>query len=247
MADATRWNRPRAFHFEHDERWTKVDHYNLSHLYPKGAYPDPELMAKVLKNSEEAGMPPIAVAPAHGKFLQIQARLLKARNILEIGMLGGYSTIWLATSHPDAKVTSVELDTEFAKVAKKHFELAGVSDQIEVVLGSALDELPRLVQEVKDGKRPKVDMVFIDANKDSNLEYFQHAVEMARPGACIIVDNVVRAGRVVDEDFADNPDVKGTRRLIEALANDNRIEATVLQTVAEKSYDGFLIAVVKDE
>jgi predicted O-methyltransferase YrrM len=204
-------------------------------------------MDQVLKSSEEADLPPIAVAPTHGKFLQIQARLLRARNILEVGMLGGYSTIWLATSHPDVKVTSVELDTEFAKVAKKNFELTGVSDRIEVILGSALGELPKLVQEVKDGKRPKIDLAFIDANKENNLEYFQLAVEIVRPGACIIVDNVVRAGRVVDESFAEDPSVKGTRRLIEALRNDNRIDATVLQTVAEKSYDGFLVAIVKDE
>jgi predicted O-methyltransferase YrrM len=182
MAAPTRWNRPERFLFEHDERWTKVDEYNWSHLHAKGAYPDTKLMESVLESSEFAGLPPIAVAPAHGKFLQLQAKMLQAKTILEVGMLGGYSTIWLATSHPDVKVTSIELDTEFAKVAKKHFELAGVSDRIEVVLGSALDKLPGLLQEVKDGKRPKIDMAFIDANKENNLEYFNTAVEMARPG-----------------------------------------------------------------
>jgi predicted O-methyltransferase YrrM len=242
-APPNRWNRLDGS--DHDERWTKVDEYNLSHLHAKGAYPDPELMDGILESSRAAGLPAIAVSPAHGKFLQLQARMLQAKTIVEVGMLGGYSTIWLATSHAGARVTSVELDAEFAKVAQKHFEQAGVADRIEVLLGSGVDRLPELVQQVKDGKRPKVDMAFIDANKENNLEYFNSVVEMARPGACIIVDNVVRMGKVVDESKFDDPSVKGTRRLIEAVGKDTRVDATILQTVAEKSYDGFMVATVK--
>jgi predicted O-methyltransferase YrrM len=201
-------------------------------------------MAKVVRSSVDFGMPPIAVSPAHGKFLQIQARVMGARTIVEVGMLGGYSTIWLASSHPDARVTSIEIDDQFAEQAKKHFGWAGMQDRIEVRVGAGMDELPKIVEEVKAGKRPKVDLAFIDANKENNLDYFNYMLDMSHPGTCIIVDNVVRRGTIVDPAKADDPRIMGARRLIEGVGKNKRVEATVLQIVGDKNYDGFLTAVV---
>jgi predicted O-methyltransferase YrrM len=244
--DPSYWHNPRAFQFEHDERWSKVDAFNWSKLHAAGSQPAPELLNKVLQSSQDSGLPTIAVSPAQGKFLSIQARLMQARNILEVGMLGGYSTIWLASSHPDVKVTSLEIDESFIKLAKTHFEWAGVADQIEVKQGAAIDTFPSLVQEVKEGKRPKLDMVFIDANKENNLEYFNFALEMSRPGTCIVIDNVVRRGGVIDPSKADDPRIKGTIRAIEGVGSNKRVDATILQVVGDKSYDGFLTAIVKE-
>jgi predicted O-methyltransferase YrrM len=244
--DASYWHNPKAFHFENNETWSQVDKFNWSKLHASGASPNPELLDKVLQSSKDSGLPAIAVSPAHGKFLHIQARLMQARNILEVGMLGGYSTIWLASSHPEAKVTSIEIDQEFVTLAKKHFEWAGVSDRIDVKNGAAMDVFPTLVQEVKDGKRPKLDFVFIDANKENNLEYFNYALEMVRPGACIIIDNVVRRGGVVDPNRKDDPRIKGTLRAIEGIGANKRVDATILQIVGDKNYDGFLTAIVKE-
>jgi len=244
--DVTYWHNPDAFQFENDPRWSKVDEFNWTKLHGEGSYPTSELLNKVLQSSVDNALPPIAVSPAHGKFLQIQARLQGARNILEVGMLGGYSTIWLASSHSDVKVTSIEIDKDFAEVAKKHFELAGVTDRIEVKLGAGLDVFPTLVQEVKDGKRPKFDFVFIDADKEHNLEYFNFALEMSRPGTAIIIDNVVRRGGVVDPSQHDDSRIKGTIRAIEGVGKNKRVDATILQVVGDKSYDGFLTAIVKE-
>jgi predicted O-methyltransferase YrrM len=243
-ADAQSWRNRGNFAFENDERWTKVDEYNLSHLHAAGSTPDPALLARVQESSAAAGMQPISVSAAQGKFLQIQARLVRARTIVEVGMLGGYSTIWLASSHADARVTSVEIDGEFAAKAREHFGWAGVAGQIEVRVGSGMDELPKMVEEVKAGKRPKVDLAFIDANKENNLDYFNYIVEMAHSGTCIIVDNVVRRGTIVDPAMKDDPRIAGARRVIEGVGKDKRVEATVLQIVGDKTYDGFLTAVV---
>ena len=244
--DTAYWHNPKAFQFENDERWSKVDEFNWTRLHAAGSQPAPELLNKVLQSSVDSGMPAIAVSPAHGKFLQIQARLMQARNILEVGMLGGYSTIWLASSHPDVKVTSIEIDEEFIKLAKTHFEWAGVTDQIDIKHGAAMDVFPPLVQEVKDGKLPKFDLVFIDANKENNLDYFNFALEMARPGTCIIIDNVVRRGGVVDPSKVNDSLIKGTIRAIEGVGANKRVDATILQVVGDKSYDGFLTAIVKE-
>jgi predicted O-methyltransferase YrrM len=238
------WRNPNSFKFEANPRWAAVDEYNWKHLHAQGK-PDAALMDKILNGSKEAGLPPIAVAPAHGKFLQLQARMMGARTIVEVGMLGGYSTVWLASSHPDVKVTSIEIDQEYADVAKKHFEEAGVTSQIEVRIGSGMDVLPQLVQEFKDGKRPALDMAFIDANKTNNLDYFNYCLEMSRPGTVIVVDNVVRMGGVVDESRKDDPNIQGTKRLIEGVGKDSRVDATILQVVGDKNYDGFLTAVVR--
>jgi predicted O-methyltransferase YrrM len=240
------WHNRQSFKFENDDRWTEVDNYNWSKLHASGAQPPQELLERVLKSMEESSMPPIAVSSAQGKFLQIQARLMQARNILEVGMLGGYSTIWLASSHKDAKVTSIEIDPDAVKVAKKHFEWAGVSDRIDIKHGAAMDVFPGLVQAVKDGKLPKFDLVFIDANKENNLEYFNFALEITRPGSCIVIDNVVRRGGVVDPEQKSDPRIQGAIRAIEGVGANPRVDATILQTVGDKSYDGFLTAIVKE-
>jgi len=241
------WNQITEFSFQKDPIWTAVDQYNWSHLHTKGAVPEPELLGKILKSSEEAGLPQIAVSPAQGKFLQIQARLLQAKNILEVGLLGGYSTIFLATSSPNVKVTTMEIDPTSIAVSKKHFEWAGVSNQIEIKQGAALDSFPGLVQEVKDGKRPKYDFVFIDANKENNLDYFNYALEMSHAGTCIIIDNVVRRGRVISEAEAQKDTaVAGTRRAIEGVGKNPKVDATIMQLVGDKNYDGFLVSVVKE-
>jgi predicted O-methyltransferase YrrM len=242
--DPASWRNRGNFAVEQDPRWTQVDEYNWSHLHAAGSRPDPELLGRVRASSAAAGMPPIAVSAAHGKFLQIQARLLRARAVVEVGMLGGYSTIWLASSHPEARVTSIEIDGAFAAKAREHFEWAGVAGQVEVRVGAGMDELPKLVAEVREGKRPKVDLAFIDANKENNLDYFNYVMEMAHPGTCIIVDNVVRRGAIVDPALKDDPRIAGARRVIEGVGKDKRVEATVLQVVGDKSYDGFLTAVV---
>jgi len=244
--DIAYWRNPNAFQFENDPRWSRVDEFNWTKLHGEGSYPASELLNKVLQSSVDNGLPPIAVSPAHGKFLQIQTRLQGARNILEVGMLGGYSTIWLASSHPDVKVTSIEIDKDFAALAQKHFEWAGVSDRIEVKLGAGLDVFPSLVQEVKEGKRPRYDFVFIDADKEHNLDYFNFALEMARPGTAIVIDNVVRRGGVVDPSQQDDPRIQGTIRAIEGVGANKRVDATILQVVGDKSYDGFLTAIVKE-
>jgi len=244
--DKAYWRNKGSFKFEADERWTKVDQYNWSKLHPTGSYPEPDLLEKVIQSSTDSGLPTIQVSPAHGKFLQIQARLMQARNILEVGMLGGYSTIWLASSHKDAKVTTIEIDEEYVPLAKKHFEWAGVAERIEVRVGPAMDVFPGIVQEVRDGKRPKLDLVFIDANKENNLDYFIYALDIVRPGGAIIIDNVVRRGGVVDPDAQENPQVKGTVRAIEGIGKDKRVDAVILQVVSDKSYDGFLTAIVKE-
>jgi predicted O-methyltransferase YrrM len=243
-SDAASWRNRANFAFEKDERWTQVDEYNVSHLHAADRKPAPELLARVQASSDAAGMPAVAVSAAHGKFLQIQARLVRARTIVEVGMLGGYSTIWLASSHGEARVTSIEIDEEFAAKAREHFEWAGVAGQVEVRVGSGMDELPKLVEEVREGKRPKVDLAFIDANKENNLDYFNYVMEMAHPGTCIIVDNVVRRGAVVNPAMKNDLRVAGARRVIEGVGKDKRVEATVLQMVGDKTYDGFLTAVV---
>lgn len=229
--------------YEKDPRWTAVDEYAFSHLHPSTSSPPISALDHALQNSEKEGLPDIAVSPSQGKYLQLQARLIRAKDILEVGTLGGYSTIWLATSTPDVRVTSVEVDSHHADVARANIKNAGVADKVEVRLGPGVEVLPQLAQEVKEGKRGKFQFVFIDADKENNWNYVDVAIGMCDPGACIIVDNVVRKGQVAKD--TDDPRVAGARRVIENIGKDERLEGIVLQTVGEKNYDGFLFAVVK--
>ncbi|KWX01454.1 O-methyltransferase family 3 [Carbonactinospora thermoautotrophica] len=217
------------------ERWTAVDRYITDLLVPS----DPALDA-TLQASAAAGLPPINVSPAQGKLLHLLARAQGARTILEIGTLGGYSTIWLARALPaDGRLITLEADPKHAEVARANIARAGLADVVEVRLGRALDTLPRLAAE---GHGP-FDLIFIDADKPSNPDYFAWALKLSHPGSLIITDNVVRDGAVIDAD-SDDHRVQGTRRFFELLAAEPRVSATAIQTVGDKGYDGFAIALV---
>ncbi|KAF9698149.1 hypothetical protein EKO04_003667 [Ascochyta lentis] len=229
---------------EKDPRWSAVDSYSLGHLHPSSrTAPSNDVLEYALSNSEKQGLPDIAVSPSQGKYLQLQARLLKAKNVLEVGTLGGYSTIWLANASPDVKVISVEVDEHHAEVARSNIEHAGVADRVDVRLGPGVEVLPRIADEVKSGKLGKFQLVFIDADKENNWSYVNTAIQLCESGSCIIVDNVVRRGQLAND--TDNPSIVGARRVVENVGKDDRLDGVVIQTVGDKNYDGFLIAIVK--
>ena len=217
------------------ELWTAVDRYFSDKLLQK----DPILDAAV-ESAEKAGLPPIAVSPNQGKFLHMLAQLVNARVILELGTLGGYSTIWLARGmRGGGRLITVELDPKHAEVAKSNLSRAGLKDVVDVRIGSALDVLPQLAAE----KRGPFDLIFIDADKPSYPDYFAWALRLSRRGSLIIADNVVRKGAVIDA-ATDDPVIQGVRRFNELLAAEPRVSATAIQTVGSKGYDGFAIALV---
>jgi len=200
---------------------------------------DPMLEATV-EASRVAGLPEIQVSPSQGKLLMILAQLRGARRILEIGTLGGYSTIWLARSlPPGGRVITLEAEPKHAEVARANIARAGLAGAVDVRVGRALDTLPQLKRE---GLGP-FDLIFIDADKPSIPDYFTWSLELSQPGTVIVVDNVVRDGAVADARSTD-PNVRGVRRLNEMLAAERRVNATVVQTVGGKGYDGFAIALV---
>ncbi len=200
---------------------------------------DPALDA-ALEASVAAGLPPINVSPTQGKLLHLLVRIQGTRNILEIGTLGGYSTIWLARALPgDGRLITLEFDPKRAEVARANFLRAGLADVVELRVGRALDTLPQLAAE---GRGP-FDLIFIDADKPSTADYFAWALKLSRRGNVIIVDNVVRKGAVSDA-ASDDPNVHGMRRFFDALAAEKRVSATVIQTVGSKGYDGLAIAFV---
>ena len=214
-----------------EQDWKRVDAYLVERLLP----PDAALDAALAANAA-AGLPPIDVSPAQGRLLQILARVAGARAILEIGTLGGYSTIHLARALPaDGRLVSLEASPHHAAVARANIARAGLADRVEVVVGRALDRLPTL--------SGPFDLVFIDADKPSNPAYLDHALRLSRPGTVIVIDNVVREGRITDAGSAD-PAITGTRGLFDALGADPRLTATAIQTVGAKGWDGFAIAVV---
>jgi predicted O-methyltransferase YrrM len=211
--------------------WSLVDDY-IGDLF---IGEDP-ILAATLAASDAAGLPPIAVAPNQGKLLNLLARLQGARAILEIGTLGGYSTIWLARSlPPDGRLITLEANPKHAAVAHANIERAGLASVVDLRLGPALETLPQLAG--------PFDLIFIDADKENNAEYFRWALKLARHGTLIIVDNVVRDGKVIDAKSRD-PMVTGTRRFYEAMAAEPKVSATVIQTVGRKGYDGLAIALV---
>ena len=214
-------------------QWTDIDRYLTDHLLP----PDPALDAAVAA-SGAAGLPAIQVAPNQGKLLCLLAQVQGARNILEIGTLGGYSTIWLARAlSPEGRLITLEANPAHAEVARANLERAGVADRVDVRVGRAQDLLPRLAA---DSAGP-FDFVFIDADKASIPEYFTWSLSHTRRGGLIIVDNVIRHGAIIEADSAD-PDVQGVRRFVEMLATEPRVSATAIQTVGSKGYDGFALA-----
>lgn len=216
------------------EVWAAVDHYWNERVL--GA---DEALGAALAANVAAGLPPIDVSPAQGKLLHLLARQAGARRILEIGTLGGYSTIWLARALPaDGIVISCELDPRHAEVAVANVTGAGLADRVDVRVGRALDTLAALPAD------EAFDLAFVDADKAGNTEYFEECLRLVRPGGTIIVDNVVRGGGIIDAASTD-PAVVGTRRFADAVAGDERVDATVIQTVGTKGYDGFLLAVVR--
>jgi predicted O-methyltransferase YrrM len=221
------------------ERWSDVDAYIGERLV--GA--DPAL-EQALRASVEAGLPQIAVSPPQGKLLQLLARMQQARRILEVGTLGGYSTIWLARAlPPDGRLITLELDPGYARVAAANIDRAGLAGLIDLRVGRAIDSLDALIAEAG----APFDLVFIDADKQSTPEYFERALELSRPGTAILTDNVIRDGALIDPD-SDDPLVHGNRRFHEWLAADRsgarRVSATTIQTVGSKGYDGFTLAIV---
>lgn len=216
-------------------QWTVVDRY-FTDLFVS---PDPALEA-ALQTAADAGLPPHHVAPNLGKLLAILARSMAARSILEIGTLGGYSTIWLARAlPPGGALITLEADPKHAEVARANIARAGLNEVVEVRVGRALDTLPELASE---GLGP-FDLVFIDADKANNAAYFDWALRLTRRGSLIIADNVVRNGAVADAHSADMT-VQGVRRFVAALAAEPRVSATGIQTVGSKGYDGLAIALV---
>ncbi|WP_053206542.1 O-methyltransferase [Jiangella muralis] len=214
-----------------EQQWNAVDRYIGEHLLG----PDP-VLDDALRDSDAAGLPAINVAPNQGKFLQLLTLIAGARRVLEIGTLGGYSTIWLARALPaDGRLVTLEADPTHAEVATANLRRAGLLDRVDVRVGPALDTLPQL--------QGPFDLVFIDADKPSNRDYVGWALRLSRRGTVIVVDNVVRGGRVIDATTGDAA-VDGTRRLFEYVATEPRLSATAVQTVGGKGYDGFLLAVV---
>lgn len=219
------------------DEWQAVDDYIAEKLLG----PDPELEAALAANAD-AGLPPIDVSPPHGRLLAFYARMMGARRILEIGTLGGYSTIGFAREVPPyGQVVTLEIDPRHAEVARRNLAQAGLGDRVDIRVGPALASLGAMVA----AGEPPFDLVFIDADKESNADYVRAVLVLTRPGAAIIVDNVVRDGKITDPDSSDTM-VQGTRRLYDYLAVETRLDATAVQTVGSKGWDGFVLALVKE-
>jgi predicted O-methyltransferase YrrM len=220
-----------------DSTWQAVDDYFERHL----ALSESALVA-ALADSSAAGLPAINVTPALGRLLALLAQATGARRILEVGTLGGYSTIWMAGALPDDGIlVTLELNQHHAAVAQRNIERAGVADRVKIVVAPASDTLRSMIA----ADTEPFDLVFIDADKERSLEYFEAALALSHPGTLIIVDNVVRNGAVVDA-AATDPMVLGIQRLVDRLAGESRVSATAIQTVGGKGYDGFLLARVNN-
>ncbi|WP_340683346.1 O-methyltransferase [Amycolatopsis coloradensis] len=212
--------------------WSEVDDYLSGVLVPS----DPALEG-ARQASDEAGLPSIAVAPNQGKLLNLMARMIGARSILEIGTLGGYSTIWLARAlPPQGRLVTLESDPKHAEVARGNIAAAGLGGLVDVRVGKALDLLPSV--------EGPIDLAFIDADKANNPAYFAASLKLVRPGGVIVVDNVVRGGAVTDA-ASEDPNIQGIRRLHEMIAAEPRVDATAIQTVGSKGYDGLTVVLVK--
>ena len=218
------------------EQWSAVDGYIVKKLIPA----DP-VLAEALDSNVAGGLPQHDVSPTQGKFLHLLARMIGAKRVLEIGTLGGYSTIWLARALPDGgRVVTLEYDPNHAEIARANIERGGLSHLVDLRIGTALDTLPTVEA---DGLGP-FDLVFIDADKPNNPSYLDWALKLSRPGTVIIGDNVVREGAVVDAGSSDAR-VQGVRTFFDMLSAEPRLSATALQTVGSKGWDGFTIALVQ--
>lgn len=213
----------------------KVDRYIGQLLAPED-----EVLQQTIKSLDEAEMPQISITANQGKFLQVIALMCNAKKILELGTLGGYSTIWMARALPhDGKIVTVEFDPHHASIARKNIENAGLLEKVDLRVGKASEVMVQL----KESGETNFDLIFIDADKPPYKEYFEAALDLARPGAVIICDNVIREGKVLDENSSDDR-VAGVRRLNQMLSENKKVTATILQTVGAKEYDGMAIAFV---
>ena len=217
------------------ELWTQIDDY-----YGDLLAPSDEILDSVLLANERAGLPAIGVSRLQGKFLEVLVRICGARRVLEIGTLGGYSTIWMARALPeDGRIVTLEFDLHHAEVASTNLLRAGVAERVDLRLGPAIEILPKLV----GTSDAPFDLIFIDADKESYSEYLDWALKLSRIGTVIVADNVVRDGKVIDPE-CDDPRVQGIRRFAARLAAEPRLSSTAMQTVGAKGYDGFALAVV---
>jgi predicted O-methyltransferase YrrM len=217
-------------------QWNRVDEYIIDRLVPQD-----HALEESLAANKAAGLPAIDVSPNQGKLLYLLARMAGARRVLEVGTLGGYSTIWLARALPsDGRVVTLEAEPRHAEVARRNLDRAGVADRVDIRVGPALDTLPRIEAE---GLAP-FDLIFIDADKPNNPHYLAWALRLARPGTVIIGDNVVRDGAVADATSAD-PGVRGTRQFFDMITAEPRLDATAIQTVGSKGWDGLMLAIVR--
>lgn len=215
------------------DQWARVDTYFSDMLAP-----DDHVSAQVIAANEEAGLPAHDVSAMQGKMLALFVKMSKARRVLEIGTLGGYSTIWMARALPEGgRITTIEANPHHAETARLNIEEAGFEARVDLRVGAALDVLP--------GITGPFDLIFIDADKPNNPAYLEWAMQLAQPGTVIVGDNIVRGGAVVDEASAD-PVVNGVRDFLAMIAENPRLEATAIQTVGEKGWDGFVMAVVKE-
>lgn len=218
------------------EIWSTVDEYLEKRLLG-----DDVVLEKCLEAASKAGLPEIQVSPTQGKQLYLLAKMIGARTILEVGTLGGYSSIWMARALPEAgRLVTLEIDPKHASVARGNFALAGQDQKIRLIEGPALDSLATLERE----GFCDVDLTFIDADKQTTPQYFEFALKFSRAGSVIVVDNVIRDGRVIDQGSTDEG-VLGTQRFLETVGQDRRVEVTAIQTVGNKGYDGFALALVR--
>jgi predicted O-methyltransferase YrrM len=217
------------------EIFSKVDNY-ISRLLAQ----EDKFLTDTIKSLDTEGIPQHSVSANQGKFLQVMMMACNAKRVLELGTLGGYSTIWIARALPDnGKVITVEIDEHHREVAQKNIDNAGLSQKVELKIGKALDILPQIIA---NNKEP-FDIIFIDADKPPYTEYFDYALQLSRPGTIIICDNVIREGKVIDKNSTDEK-VQGVQRFNKMLSENKKVTATILQTVGVKEYDGMAIAVV---
>jgi len=217
--------------------WTKVDHYLSEKLIPA----DP-ILDQTLRANSAARLPSIDVSPLQGKFLHLLARIANARRILEIGTLGGYSTIWLARALPrEGRLITLEVSPKHAEVARANIAHAGLAPLVDLRIGPALESLKQLQAE----NTAPFDLIFIDADKANNPNYLEAALNLSHPGTIILTDNVIREGAILEAN-SDDPAIQGTRRMFDILSTHPRLDATALQTVGVKTYDGFALARVRD-
>ncbi|KAF2484523.1 S-adenosyl-L-methionine-dependent methyltransferase [Neohortaea acidophila] len=225
------------------QTWTAVDAYTISHLHPPSKK-NSAVLLDALTQSRDEGLPDIASYPVIAKFYALQCRAMRVKHALEIGTLGAYTSIFLATENPGMQITTIEVDPHHYKVAQQNVAHAGVLEQVTAKLGAALDVLPELAKEIESGGKPRLGFVYIDADKSNNWKYVDVVIPMCESGAVIFVDNIVRGGDLVDRAKKD-ASTAGSRRVVEMVGKDDRLDGVVLQTVGEKSYDGILMAVVR--